>query len=374
MGGLRLAGALLALVAIGALLTLVTANPPPRPFRSAPLGALDKPLTRIALGSCADQREPEPLWSVIGQSKPDLFIFAGNAVFGDAPSAGPGLSALAVAYNRFSHLSAFRSLRRRVPIMAIWDDRDYGQEAGDSTFAEKEQAKALFMKFWGIKPDSPRAQRPGLYDARIIGPPGQRVQIILLDLRWFRDPWKILQEAGKPLYGPDPDPSRTMLGTAQWDWLAGELKKEAELRLIVSPIQIEAEGAGTERWGDFPAERERLFTLIAHQKANGVVFLSGNRMAGGLYRRTEGSPYPLFEMTASPLNAPLPPKDEREPDRLGPMLSMPNFGLITVDWALRTVRLELRDGAGQALVVASAPMAALRPAAQSTSFVREEGP
>jgi hypothetical protein len=79
-------------------------------------------------------------------------------------------------------------------------------------------------------------------------------------------------------------------------------------------------------------------------------------------------------MTASPLNAPASVKDGPERDRLGPMLAVPNFGLITIDWALRTVRLELKDGIGGSMIVASAPLAALRPTAQGPSFVREDSP
>ncbi len=57
---------------------------------------------------------------------------------------------------------------------------------------------------------------------------GMRVQVILLDMRWFRSPLKITDQRGAPgkeRYLPDPDPTKTMLGETQWAWLADELRK-----------------------------------------------------------------------------------------------------------------------------------------------------
>jgi alkaline phosphatase D len=163
-----------------------------------------------------------------------------------------------------------------------------------------------------------------------------------------------------------------MLGAAQWAWLETELKKAAELRLIVSSIQVESDGHGFERWGNFPKERQRLYDLIAKTGANGVVFLSGDRHAGALYKKVEGVPYPLFEMTSSSLNKPAPVSDLPEPDRLGPMYTKENYGLLTIDWRLRTLRLELKGLAGETVMVASAPLAGLKPAPTGPSFVRDE--
>ena len=167
---------------------------------------------------------------------------------------------------------------------------------------------------------------------------------------------------GKEIYVPDPDPIRTMLGAAQWAWLEGELKKPAELRLLVSSIQVLAEGHGYEKWGNFPAERQRLFSLIADTKANGVVIVSGDRHVGALYRQTDGVPYPLFELTSSSLNRPATNmRDELDASRLGGLFDQANFGLVLIDWAHQAVRLELHDVDGRVVEpVASVPLAALK--------------
>ena len=51
----------------------------------------------------------------------------------------------------------------------------------------------------------------------------------------------------------------------------------AEVRLLVSSIQVVAEDHGFEKWMNFPHERERLFNLIRETGAEGVIILSGDR-------------------------------------------------------------------------------------------------
>jgi alkaline phosphatase D len=105
------------------------------------------------------------------------------------------------------------------------------------------------------------------------------VQVILLDTRFFRSPLKPTDQRnapGRERYLPDEDPTKTMLGEAQWAWLADRLREPAEVRLIVSSVQVLAEGHGWERWGNFPRERQRLYDLIRDTGARGVVYLSGD--------------------------------------------------------------------------------------------------
>lgn len=361
-------GALAALAVLGLALARSTTEDAPANVKSPPPRVAASPihaLTRIAVGSNADQHLPEPIWDTVRAARPDLFIFMGDSVYGEVTGKDPALPELAEAYRTFGKIPGFLRMRQEIPILAIWGDHDYGMNDADRTFAFKAQSKALFMSFWNIPLTAPRAKRPGLYDSVILGPPGKRVQIILLDLRWFRDPFKRASRGGEPgkeIYVPDRDPIRTMLGPAQWSWLEGELKKPAELRLIVSPIQVLAEGHGDEKWGNFPRERQRLINLIAGTKANGVVFLSGDRHVGALYRQAENMPYPFFEMTSSALNRPADDiADEPADDRLGGLFNQANFGLVLIDWARQTVRLELHDVDGRPVApIASVPLAALK--------------
>ncbi|GAB4517665.1 MAG: hypothetical protein Kow00133_02150 [Amphiplicatus sp.] len=185
------------------------------------------------------------------------------------------------------------------------------------------------------------------------------MQIILLDTRYFRSPLKPTDEygaRGKERYLPDPDPAKTMLGEAQWAWLAEELKKPADLRLLVSSIQVIADGHGFEAWRMLPAEREKLYATIREAGADNLIILSGDRHLAGLYRRAGALDYPLFEATSSSLNLPQSAWRaqsgeayvEPGPWRLGDPYYEANYGLLEIDWAAREVIVTIRGADGAA--------------------------
>jgi alkaline phosphatase D len=309
-------------------------------------------LQRIAFGSCIDQAKPQPLWPAVLEARPDLFIFAGDNVY--ASPRPWRLDALQAAYAQLAADPGFDRLRRTVPLLATWDDHDYGVNDGGAAFKHKQASKEEFLRFWGAGPDDPRHSHGGVYASHSFGPPGRRLQVILLDTRWFRSDLKPTDQhgaAGKERYVPDDDATKTMLGEAQWGWLEERLREEAQLRLIVSSIQVLAEGHGWERWGNLPLQRQRLFDLIQRTQAHGVVFLSGDRHLGALYREPGQAPYPLYELTSSGMthttraNA-----SEDGPNRLGGVVSSLHFGMVEVDWPGRRLRLTLRGRDGRFLL------------------------
>jgi alkaline phosphatase D len=307
------------------------------------------PLSRIAFGSCAEQDKPQPIWDAILAYRPDLFIFAGDNVYGDFKTADA--TNLRQAYAQAERIGGYARLRDSVHHLAVWDDHDYGLNDGGAEFAHKAVSKEIFLDFWRAPATDIRRTREGIYDSHIIGPPGMRVQVILLDVRWFRSPLKRTDQRGAPgkeRYLPDPDPAKTMLGATQWAWLAEELRKPAELRLVVSSIQVLAEGHGWERWGNFPLERQKLIDTILDSGAKGVILLSGDRHIGALYREAPAGMPPLYEATSSGLNKAFAAAKEPGPNRLGALYAAPNFGVVDVDWWERKVTLALRDEGGTA--------------------------
>lgn len=305
------------------------------------------PLSRIAFGSCANQTMGQPIWDAVLAYRPDLFLFCGDNVYGDFSSSEAGN--LKQAYAEAAKIAGYGKLRDSVSHLAVWDDHDYGLNDGGVEFPHKAVSKELFLDFWNAPATDVRRQREGIYDSRVIGPPGMRVQVILLDVRWFRSPLKPTDQRGAPgkeRYLPDPDPAKTMLGAAQWAWLAEELRKPAELRLLVSSTQVLAEGHGWERWGNLPLEKQKLIDTIRASGAKGVVLLSGDRHVGALYRETPADLYPLYEITSSGLNMVYWAAKEAGPNRLGALYAAANFGVVDVDWWERKLVLALRDDGG----------------------------
>jgi len=325
---------------------------------ASPTAAQDAPsLTRIAFGSCAHQAKPQPIWDAVLDYRPELFIFTGDNVYGDVTAGA--MTELEDAYARAATIPGYAKLRTTVPVLATWDDHDYGRNDGGADFAYKEAAKRLFLDFWQIPDDDPRRTRAGIYHAETFGPEGMSVQVILLDTRSFRSPLERRSPESKG-YLPDPDPAKTMLGPVQWGWLRAQLEEAAELRLIVSSVQVLAEGHAFERWGNLPAEQAKLFDLIEDTGARGIVFLSGDRHVGALYRRP-GAPYDLYEITSSGINMTYAANREEGPFRLGAVYGAENFGTIDIDWWAGEVRLAVRSMNGSAVRAVTIPLAVLQP-------------
>jgi alkaline phosphatase D len=332
------------------------------------------PLVRIAFGSCADQNKPCPIWDRIAAQKPDLLLLLGDNMYADLEDgklvpAAP--DKIARCYRELAAVPEFSALRGQTRILATWDDHDYGANDAGADYEFRDESQKLFLDFWGVPADSPRRQRKGVYHAETFGPPGRRVQVILLDTRYHRSK---LTQAEKPLPGtrirpylPNTAPGATMLGEEQWKWLEGRLRQPAELRLLCSSIQVVSDEHPFEKWANIPAERTRLYRLIRETGAGGVVVLSGDRHAGELSLDPDAVGYPLYDATASGLNQAA--KRWRAPEPNGKRVAaMPygdHFGLITVDWSAQdpVVSLQLRDDAGEITLRHEFPLSVLRPRA-----------
>jgi alkaline phosphatase D len=329
----------------------------------SPVRAQDAaPLTRIAFGSCAHQTKPQPIWDAVLGYRPELFVFLGDNVYGDVTSSA--LTELREAYAEAATIEGNAKVRATVPVLATWDDHDYGRNDAGAEFPFRAATKELFLDFWQAPADDPRRMHDGIYHARTFGPAGMRVQVIVLDTRSFRSPLRSTGEPGVPGKGPylpDPEPAKTMLGAAQWAWLRAQLLQPAELRLIVSSVQVLAEGHGWEGWDNLPLERTRLLGLIDETAAGGVIFVSGDRHVGALYRRPTGAAYGLYEITASGINMTFAANRDPGTLRLGAVYGAANFGTVDIDWWAKDVRLSVRSMNGEPVRQVTIPLADLAP-------------
>lgn len=329
--------------------------------------------TRIALGSCCKQDLPQPIWDSIVAARPDLFLFIGDNIYGDSED----LDVLRSKWNMLLAQPGYQRLKQICPLLAVWDDHDYGANDAGAEYPRKRESQQLFLDVFDEPADSPRRTQEGIYAAYYYGPPEQRVQIILLDTRYFRGGLvksKLAAEPGegvRGMYVPNSDPSTTMLGRQQWDWLARQLQQPARLRIIASSIQVVAEQHGWEKWGNFPHERRRLFELIRQCRAGGVVFVSGDRHHAEISRLDGAVGYPLYDLTSSSLNLPSFDKtvagtrwhNELNDHRLGMIYFDTNFGLIDVDFRQPdpVVRMQIRDEQGAVVLQARTTLSRLQP-------------
>jgi alkaline phosphatase D len=299
-----------------------------------------KPITKLLFGSCIKQEKPMPLLKTIIAQKPELFLMLGDNIYADTTD----MKVMRAKYAKLRSNEDFAKLLELCPVLATWDDHDYGVNDGGASYPQREASQQLFVDFWGDTADSPRRSRAGVYDGTIIGPPGKRLQIILLDTRYFRGPLqKGTKRTGGP-YLPSDDASIPMLGEPQWKWLEEQLRRPAEVRLIVSSIQCVSTAAGQETWSNLPHERRRLFELLGKTKANGVVIISGDRHWSELSVEKGLAPYPVYDLTSSSLNqihSRGTPTENTNRD-LATTFHRENFGAIQIDWEAADPRLILQ--------------------------------
>lgn len=329
----------------------------PRAPKGAALPSADTAISRILVASCLDEEKGDSaaMRAVAGEAA-DLFLMIGDNVYGDrdGPAYVNNQSELDEVRASFADLAAredFQAVRAKFPMMVAWDDHDYGANDAGREFPFKRLAERIHERFWGLENEDVGAY-PGTYYARTFGPEGQRTQVIVLDTRFFRsaltptDEWN---KKGKERYLPSADPGQDMLGNDQWTWLHNRLQDPADLRLIVSSIQVlPTDGHGFEAWATMPLEQQRLYRMIRDTEANGVVFVSGDRHTAFLYKDEAALPYPAYEITASSLNVAFAETTtEMDKAQLGEGYPPENYGAIGIDWTAGTVSLDVKSNTGE---------------------------
>lgn len=303
--------------------------------------------SRIGFGSCADQNRPQPILREVVERDPDLFVYLGDNIYGDTED----MAVLRGKYFTLGCRPEFQALREHCPLLATWDDHDYGANDSGVGYVMKEESREIFLDFWREPRGSARRGHAGIYDAHVFEEKGRRLQVILLDTRTFRDDLLLAGENPEPPFKNDyrtnPSPDATILGAEQWAWLREQLLVPADLRIVATSIQFGHSYNGWESWTNVPHERQRMVDLIAETRAGGVVFISGDVHWGEINRQDVAGGYPLYDVTASGINNDW---DVIEPStrRVGEPVAQYNVGFIEVDWAAEdpTVALVSMDVAG----------------------------
>ncbi|WP_020471182.1 alkaline phosphatase D family protein [Zavarzinella formosa] len=337
-----------------------------------PALAEEKPLTRIAFGSCADQDRPLPIFEKLADLKPELFIALGDNIYADLkPEKGvTEMESMKIKYQKLAAVPGWVKINKTCPIMATWDDHDYGKNDIGEEYKHKDESQTIFLDFFNVPKDDPRRTQKGVYHAKTFGPEGKRVQVILLDTRYFRSK---LKKGTAPLpgmrglpYVPNTDPGATFLGEEQWKWLEAQLKQPAEIRLLGSSVQVVSEDHPFEKWMNIPAEREKLFKVIRDANAGGVIVLSGDRHLAEISMLPKGIGYPLYDITSSGFNQGFQGwrAVEKNSHLVAAMPHGNNFGLVTIDWMATPsprISLQVRDEEGEIAIKDTLPLHLLKP-------------
>lgn len=294
------------------------------------------------------------IFDTVAARRPDVMLWLGDNIYYRDSDFEPADEAAARMHRRWAATRSFAPLQRLLRTgqhVAIWDDHDYGPNNANRDFALKATALAHFKDYWA----NPGYGLPDVAGTFTRVPLGD-VELFLLDDRYHRD-----DDASE-------DPARTMLGTAQLEWLKGALRdSRATFKLVANGSRMlsdrpSPEQRGGEGWHNFPAERQAFIDWLTAQRIDGVFFVSGDIHYTHLTERERPGTYPLTELTCSPLTARVHPRPFPVREVPGTLVTQRNFCTLAFSGpaGARLLRVSAWDAAGTRLWQAEFPAARLR--------------
>lgn len=262
----------------------------------------------------------ERMWDTLLQHPMTAFLLMGDNIYHDLPEY-PDLQDY--CYYRRQSRPEYRRFSKQVPIYAIWDDHDFGDNDcfGGTKVDEPAWKIPVWEKFqhqWANPYYGGGKNNPGCYFDFSIAD----VDFIMLDTRFYRT-------NGKDKIKPD-----TMLGEVQKNWLFDKLKNStATFKVIGTSVPISSgtkKGrGGGDTWDGFAQEREEIFTFIEKNKIEGVVFVAADRHRSDAWKTERANGYPFYEFMSSRLTNIH--THEVQPESLFGYSKTPSFGLLTFD-------------------------------------------
>ena len=251
-------------------------------FTTAPAEGT-KGKVRFAFGSCVG-KEPwldAALWAdLAARTSVDLVLLLGDNHYANSPD--PEKQRAALIAHRDD--PGFRALFQRTPMLAVWDDHDFGVNDSDGTQKDKDASLRTFKQFFA-NPGYGEPENPGVYFKTTRGD----VDFFLLDDRYHRSPNKAAD-----------DGTKTMLGEKQLAWLKRELlASKGTIKILACGGEWQANGSD-DSWRSFKRERDEIFAFLAEHEIRNVLLLSGDRHFTAGYQ-VEGR---FIEICSGPIGSP----------------------------------------------------------------------
>jgi len=257
-------------------------------------------IQKLAFGSChkigdVGKYDDNIVWDAIRKTDPDTFLWTGDSIY--PPVKGTAsVTELRSSYHQMQNDASlgYSAFSPPLGIHGTWDDHDYGGNDRGIEMPLKPERQREFLQFLKVPRNSPRYDRPGVYNGVHFGDEGsdEQVRVIFLDTRSDRDRHCIPSVAAikyLPLSAVIACFTRWLssgfhlafcrsnkiIGEEQWTWLEQELKNStAQAHIVISSVQIFTTNPLVESWGHYPKEKKRLLSLL--NQTRGLVLLSGD--------------------------------------------------------------------------------------------------
>lgn len=278
------------------------------PLPGQPVGQL-----RLGFAACSNyERGYFSAYRHLAAEQPDLTLFLGDYIYEQVEQHRPVLRRHSDAvvpqdlngyrrrYAQYRQDPDLQALHAASTTLATWDDHEVEDDyagAWSERFTPRAvflaQRRAAYQAFYEHMPLRSRPTENGLtvHDCITYG---DLARISLLDGRQFRDPgacYGAPDRGGGHLVNsvdcPELlDPARSMLGAAQEQWLAGNLRHSPARwnmmaqNVIMAPLgKRDDDGrvtAWTDAWDGYPLARERLMALLRDGPVRNPVVYSGD--------------------------------------------------------------------------------------------------
>ncbi len=346
-------------------------------FRTAPAEDVVSDVVFAYSADSASYLQPFTLLSTVREDAPDFFVYLGDTVIADPPEVeGLPTATTLPEYRQLykdnredEHLAG---LMAATSTYAIWDDHEVVNDfAGETVDPDMLAAgRQAFFEYNPIRqsPDDPnRLYRSFRW--------GKDVELFILDERQYRSAeFFCYDEEGEEEQFPTRigdvacleglrDPSRTILGTEQKEWLKQALlNSDAKFKFIINEVPIsEFILLPYDRWEGYPAEREELLNFITDNGIENVIFLTTDLhgtivntlengcmeiIIGPIARETIGEELEAMEVSIELLEGLLPGITDEFYN-----LDIYNYGLVKVltSETPAKVVIEIKDGDGNLL-------------------------
>lgn len=150
--------------------------------------ALDtnKKMPKLAVISCMSdffKKASKIMWAKVEEQKTDLLFLIGDTCYADQGSGGTPDGFWKRYVETRSRIGVFRH-QSLTPILASWDDHDFGKNNSDGSFQHKKFMLELFTAFWLFPEERNYRRAMGVYqDFTAFGQ-----KFYLTDNRYFRSP------------------------------------------------------------------------------------------------------------------------------------------------------------------------------------------
>ena len=248
---------------------------------------LDQSSFVFAAASCMNDKWPlleqKNMWQGLLSSQPDMIFLIGDNVYADQYIRRASLKNFKKRYIQTFRTLALYQSPRLFPLLAVWDDHDYGMNNGHKNFQYKNEMQKLFRDFFFLpKEEAYLFKGPGV--SFLLKAKHQK--FFFLDDQSFRSP----------------NSKGSLWGKAQEEWLLKHLSQTKTPSWLVSGSQIFGRHHRFESFEkDFPKNFKNMTRKIFSAKSP-VVFLTGDRHLSELLK-IKNSPYITYELTTSPIHA-----------------------------------------------------------------------